>query len=235
MRTPALLLLLLGCQRAGTGRPSKPGAAGGDDTGPAPSPEPQPEADDDEVEVIDGRSGPALWRRGAVDSPGPATFTELNPVPASDDDTEWIELHNPMVLDLDVSGWTLGGAVDWTFPEGTRIPAGGFVVVAEDPARLGVPALGPWEGRLADEGERIELVSRSGRVIDTLEYGTTPVWPVLADGSGFPLSKRDHDAASDLGEHWTTSTVPGGTPGASNALDPLTPPVEGPQATGLLG
>ncbi len=226
MRTPALLLLLLGCQRAGTGRPSKPGAAGGDDTGPAPSPEPAPAADDDEVEVIDGRSGPALWRRGAVDSPGPATFTELHPVPASDDDTEWIELHNPMVLDLDVSGWTLGGAVDWTFPEGTRIPAGGFVVVAEDPARLGVPALGPGEGRLADEGERIELVSRSGRVIDTLEYGTTPVWPVLADGSGFPLSKRDHDAASDLGEHWTASTVPGGTPGASNALDPLTPPVE---------
>lgn len=228
MRSSApLLLLLLGCQNSGTGVPLKPAGADGD-TGPEPTPEDDTEdhEDDDDIDVIEGRPSSELWRRAAVDSPGTATFTELHPSPASDEDTEWVELHNPMVLDLDLSGWTLTGAVEWTFPAGTRLPAGGFVVVAGDPARLDGAALGPWEGRLANEGERIELVSRSGRVIDTLEYGTTPVWPVLADGSGFTLTKRDHDAASDRGENWAASTVAGGTPGASNALDPLTPPLE---------
>jgi hypothetical protein len=227
MRTSILLLLLtVGCQSPGTGGSSKPTAAPHVDTGSVPTPTDTDDTDDtDPVEVIEGRSSPTLWERDAVESPGSATFTELHPFPASDDDTEWVELHNPMVLDLDVSGWTLAGAVDWTFPEGTRIPAGGFLVVAADPSRLDVDALGTWEGRLANEGERIELVSRSGRVIDTLEYGTTPVWTVMADGSGFTLAKRDHDAASDHAENWTASTVPGGTPGASNDLDPLAPPV----------
>lgn len=227
MRTCApILLLLFGCQSTGTGVPLKSATSPGDDTGRAPSPdEPAGSDGDDDVEFIGGLPDTTPWRRRDVASPGTATFTELHPFPASDDGSEWVELHNPMVLDLDLSGWTLTGAVEWTFPEGTRIPAGGFLVVAEQPARLGAEALGPWEGRLADQGERIELVSRSGRVIDSLEYGTTPVWPVLADGSGFTLSKRDHDAASDRGENWTASTVAGGTPGASNDLDPLTPPL----------
>ena len=99
------------------------------------------------------------------------------------------------------------------------------MVVAADPSRLSVPAFGPWTGALANEGERIELRSRSGRRIDSLAWGSDPTWSVLADGSGFSLSKTDHDAASDQGENWVASRAPGGSPGESNALDPLAPPV----------
>jgi len=224
----AAMLVAIGCQsgakisgtdpvdRPDTGAPttgSGSGGSGGDTTG------------DDGIDRIEGRATQSPWLRDEETSPGSVTFTELYPHPIASDETEWVELHNPMVLDMDVSGWQLTGAVDWTFPEGTSIPAQGFVVVAADPAQLSVPALGPWDGRLANEGERLSVISRSGRTIDSVAYGTTPAWSILADGSGFSLAKRDHDAASDHAENWTASPTPGGSPGASNALDPHTPPV----------
>ena len=223
-------LFALGCQSGGKGvasnAPTEPGVppvdtgagSGGDDGG-------VDGGGDDEVETIGGAESRAPSIRSGVSSPGSVSFTELYHHPASDSETEWIELHNPMVLDMDVSGWQLTGGVDWTFPVGTRIPAGGFLVVAGDPTLLDVAAQGPWDGRLANDGERLELISRSGRRIDSVAFGEAPFWTVLADGSGFSLSKRDHDAASDHAENWTASADPGGSPGASNELDPLEPPV----------
>ena len=151
MRMHLVGLFALGCQagapggktdRTGDGPDVPPS---GDDSGPPGT------SGDDEIEVLEGRPSTTAWRRSTVQSPGSATFTELFHHPASSDETEWVELHNPMVLDLDVSGWQLTGAVEWTFPVGTRIPAGGFMVVAADPSRLSVPAFGPWTGALANE------------------------------------------------------------------------------------
>ena len=46
---------------------------------------------------------------------------------------EFIELHNPSDTVADLSGWRLSSAVGFVFPEGTSIPAGGYLVIAEDP------------------------------------------------------------------------------------------------------
>ena len=202
---------LAGCQRptVGTAPPDDPPVDSGEDTGGG-------------VETIPSASGP--WLRGEVATPGPVTFTEILAHPRDDGGSEWIELHNPMVFDMDLSGWSLAGGVDFAFPEGTILAAGGFLVVAADPSLLGVEALGPWEGRLDNGGERIELVSNGGRLIDSVAYGDDEPWPVQADGSGHSLAKLDHDAASDRAEHWAVSLEPGGSPGESNLLDPLLPP-----------
>ena len=37
---------------------------------------------------------------------------------------EWVELHNQMAVDVDLSSWTLENAVSFTFPEGTVIAGG---------------------------------------------------------------------------------------------------------------
>jgi hypothetical protein len=190
---------------------------GDDDTG-----------DDDDVEVVPPATGP--WLRQETAAPGSITFDEILYHPASDGDLEWLELHNPMVLDMDLSGWSLDGGVGLTFAEGTIMPAGGFLVVAADPALLEdetgfAEALGPYAGKLSNGGERIDLRNNSGRLIDTVEYGDDDPWPVQADGSGHSLAKIDPDAASDHAENWTASAEIGGTPGESNLLDPLGLPI----------
>ncbi|MEX0643564.1 MAG: lamin tail domain-containing protein, partial [Pirellulales bacterium] len=47
-------------------------------------------------------------------------FNELMYNPADTEETlEFIELHNQMAVDMDISGWRLDGGVNYTFPEGT--------------------------------------------------------------------------------------------------------------------
>jgi hypothetical protein len=97
--------------------------------------------------------------------------------------SEWIELRCLHGVDVDISGWRLAGAVDFTFPAGTVIRGRGFVVVAQNPAAM--PGLGsgllfgPWTGRLDNAGEEIRLLNNSGRLMDVLAYGMT--------GSGPPV------------------------------------------------
>ena len=56
----------------------------------------------------------------------------------ADGSSEWIELYNQMGIDIDLSGWSLEGAVDYTFAEGTVIQSGDYLVVASDPASVQV-------------------------------------------------------------------------------------------------
>ncbi len=144
--------------------------------------------------------------------------------------TEWIELHNQMTVDVDVSGWRLSGGVDYTFPGDhktnvtTIIPGGGHLVVARNPAALGVPgALGPWVGSLSNSGEVIRLRDVNDRLMDELEYGDSGNWPVAADGSGASLAKRDGSGASPRADSWVASTEMGGTPGGENFPPPPGP------------
>ena len=46
--------------------------------------------------------------------------------------TEFIEIWNPGQAGVDLSGWSLSNAVNFTFPNGTQLAAGGFLVIAED-------------------------------------------------------------------------------------------------------
>lgn len=134
---------------------------------------------------------------------------------------EWVELHNQMAVDMDISGWSLDGGIRFAFPEGTIIPGGGFLIVAVDPATLAeaaipCPVLGPFIGRLDNSGERIEIRNRDGRVMDDVRYRDGGAWPVEADGSGLTLAKRDPDFSSGPARNWAASAQIGGTPGDHN-------------------
>ncbi|GDX83434.1 hypothetical protein LBMAG42_52450 [Deltaproteobacteria bacterium] len=172
----------------------------------------------------------AAWQREETAAPGSITFTEVMYHAPTDANLDWIELHNPMALDMDLSGWSLEGGVTYAFPDATIVPAGGYLVVAADPAALATQsgfadALGPWEGTLDDDNARIDLRNNGDRLIDTVAYGDDDPWPVAPDGSGLSLAKIDPDAASDHAENWTGSAELGGTPGAANLVDPQTPPI----------
>ncbi|RIK76533.1 MAG: hypothetical protein DCC68_19155 [Planctomycetota bacterium] len=149
-------------------------------------------------------------------------FNELmyNPVGA-DESLEWIELHNQMAIDIDLSAWRLTDGVNFTFDEDTIIPGHGYLVIAADPAALEAAtgfadAVGPYTGRLDNNGESIRLRDRNDRELDRIDYHDEGAWPAGADGSGASLAKINQDSISGISSNWRASPQIGGTPGAVN-------------------
>ncbi len=148
-------------------------------------------------------------------------FNEIhyNPVGATEDG-EWIELFNQLGIKTDISGWQIEG-VSYTFPPGTIIDPGDYVVVYKTPPG---GELGPFIGNLSNGGETLRLVNQSARLMDELSYGDNGRWPVEADGSGATLAKRRPYTTNKLVEHWTFSEQVSGTPGKVNFPDADSPP-----------
>ena len=57
--------------------------------------------------------------------------------PFAERDEEWVELFNRGEEAVDLSGWTFEDAVSFTFPEGSSLAPGSFLVVARDAAKGG--------------------------------------------------------------------------------------------------
>lgn len=137
------------------------------------------------------------------------------------DDHEFLELHNPTVTDVDLTGACFTKGISGCFDPGVVLPAGGFVVVAEDLAAFAVefptapaPVL-QHGGSLSNGGERVTL-SLGPDVLDTVEYDDGAPWPATPDGQGPSLELADPTADNDHPSVWWPSD-PGPTPGAINS------------------
>ena len=124
---------------------------------------------------------------------------------------EFIELHNVGSLPVDLGGWRLEDALEFTFPAGTSIPPGGFRVVAQNiahfQAKYAQVPLGPWTGSLRNRGERIQLRNAVGQVIDEVSYGSGFPWPTAARGTGSSLELMHPSLDNDLGGSWRSGAV----------------------------
>ena len=123
---------------------------------------------------------------------------------------QWVELFNRSGVAVDVGGWRLDSAISYTFPEGTSIPPGGFIVVASDPAAFdaahpGVTAFGPFNGNLAAKGERVILKDPLGNVVNDVFYRGGKPWPEFAHAGGSSLELRDPWADNSVPEAWAGS------------------------------
>jgi len=149
-------------------------------------------------------------------------FNEIMYHPATNEAAlDWIELHNQLAVNLDVSEWGLQRGVDYSFPVGTVVEAGEYLVIASSPETLETVAgisnvYGPFSGRLSNGGETLELINNTDRVMDSVKYGDDDDWPVSADGSGASLAKIDPQSASPPFGNWSSSYLVGGTPGEQN-------------------
>ncbi|HKS37845.1 MAG TPA: lamin tail domain-containing protein, partial [Verrucomicrobiae bacterium] len=148
-------------------------------------------------------------------------FNEIMYHPAtSESSLEWVELHNQMAVNMDLSGWSIEGGIDFAFPEGTVLTGGGYLVVAISPAALAAAgytnAFGPFAGRLSNSGEILEVRNNNHRLMDSIDYDTDDEWPVGPDGAGVSLAKLNPNSASEPATNWTMSAQVGGTPGAPN-------------------
>lgn len=164
---------------------------------------------------------------------GPVIITEIMYAPRSGG--EYIELHNITeqavacedVVSEELSGdanpplrwatvpWRFTNGIDFEFLSGVSIPAGGYLIIAQDPAAFnavygaqlpaGVQVLGPFanDTKLNNSGERVTL-SRPGDKewmkeryyirVDSVEYDDRDPWPEAADGSGASLQHLHPDS-----------------------------------------
>jgi hypothetical protein len=142
---------------------------------------------------------------------------------------EWFELYNQMAVDVDISKWHITGDTDYTFPNGTRVAGRSYIVVARDPAQLmaatGLSSnvFGPFNSPLNNAGGTLALFNNSGRLMDSIRFGTDGSWPVTPDGAGPSLAKIDRDWASSPAANWRASSQNGGTPCVENFPAPGLP------------
>ena len=130
---------------------------------------------------------------------------------------QWIELYNKGAAAVDLSGWKFSEGVDFGFPAATSIPAGGYLVVAWDPAAFAaihpaLTAMGPWNGSLSGRGETVLLRDANDNVADEVRYFDGGRWSEWADGGGSSLELRDARSDNSRAESWAASDESRQTP-----------------------
>ncbi len=123
---------------------------------------------------------------------------------------DWLELYNRGSSTIDLSNWQLQDGVSYTFPMGTTLSSGSYLVVARDADRLralvpGITVLGDFTGRLNNQQDRVTLVDQHGNLADTVQYYESKPWPKAADGGGSSLELRDPRADNVHVGAWSAS------------------------------
>ncbi|MCH8045297.1 MAG: lamin tail domain-containing protein, partial [Planctomycetes bacterium] len=120
----------------------------------------------------------------------PLTVAAGNAEPTSE---EYVELYNNSEIPIDVSGWKFTRGFSYTIPQGTIIPARGYLVVASDvtvflqkygavPLLVGGDGSGDkltdWIGTLSNSGENIRFERPGGDRVDQVRYADSGDWAV---------------------------------------------------------
>ncbi len=169
----------------------------------------------------------------------------------ADDVHEFIELHNTGPAAVPLAGWRISGGVSFVFPGDASIAAGGFLVIAKNPARLAAlpqyglnideDILGPYSGQLGNNGDTVRLQDFSDVVVDAVAYSPAFPWAIGADALGADdewtgLNSANHQyrgrslervsfthAANDPANWLASSLATGPTPGGPNSVSLAVP------------
>ncbi len=182
-------------------------------------------------ELFPTQSNPTPGQANAGPRLGPVVISEVNYHPRPGDDA-FIEIKNtsgvavPLFQGTPTNTWRLNG-VDFRFPAGTTLPAGGYAIVCSSQpdafrARFNVPAsvpvFGPYGGSLQDSGERLQLQWPEARgtngivfvTMDEVRYNDRAPWPSAADGIGPSLQRQPVLAYGNEPLNWrAASSTPG--------------------------
>ncbi len=143
-------------------------------------------------------------------------ITEImyNPPESGNDSLEYIELHNFHNFPTDISGWTFFplNSIEYTFPSGTIMPPGGYLIVAKSASAFeSVFGFTPtvWTaGALSNGGEVIELHDAGGAVIDHVTYSSMLPWPPIETATAGPsIVLCDYNTDNSLPGSWQTATT----------------------------
>ncbi len=158
---------------------------------------------------------------------------DAGPFPASD--FEFVEIQNTGAATIDILGARLTNAIDFTFnsqtlnPADRYLPPGQRIVVVKNSAafltRYGnttpdgnpIRIAGPYDGKLDNAGETLQLEGPLGQLIQQFTYNNS--WLPLTNGQGFSMVAVDPlatNAVLSTKPGWRPSSMPLGSPGADD-------------------
>jgi hypothetical protein len=189
------------------------------------------------TKFVDGRRN-FLYNTQTVSAGGPIpaaqptrielAFGHIEGSPVSgNQDEEYLQLTNPNEFAVDISGWSLEGAVTMQFQGGTVIPARGTLYLspnvnafrARDTGPSGSQAMfvqGPYTDRLGSHGGTLSIVDPSGHVAasQSFEADTTPaerflrITEIMYNPQGLPGSGFEAGDFEYLELHNISGSVP---------------------------
>jgi hypothetical protein len=197
--------------------------------------------------------GVTLFETNAGPLVGPVVISEImyHPQPDASSNTpgSYIELANlaatntPLCHPTEFTNtWRLRNAVDFDFPTNSWMSAlGRLLVVGFDPMTNSsalaafralysvsdlVPIYGPWQGKLSNTGETLELKKPDAWgtngvpyvMVEKVRYSDQAPWPEIADGAGASLQRRILSSYANEPTNWYASTPTAGVPNQPNTL-----------------
>ena len=156
------------------------------------------------------------------------------PISENEED-QFIELHNKGVNPINLKDWRFTAGIDFKFPAGASIPAGGYVVVAKNKSRLqpryaqlnANNLFGDYSGKLSRNGERVAIAkpdysfTTNGGIIftnidyivvDEVSYKPGGRWGQWSDQGGSSLELIDPRANHRMAFNWGDSDETGKAP-----------------------
>jgi len=158
----------------------------------------------------------------------PIVISEIMYKPAPRTDTnnlEFVEVYNSNPYFEDISGFQLaGGSISYTFPAGTVLAGGAFLVVAASPSSIAnvygiTNVIGPYIGSLKKSGT-VQLLDEQGAILLTIPYSSSYPWPMGADGTGHSIILANPTYGEGDPRAWAISDSVGVPPGQ---VDPFRP------------
>ena len=168
----------------------------------------------------------------------PLLISEVHYNPADPDDNgpldgqaiQFVELHNPTELPLNLGSYSLDGSIEFAFSDSTTLEPGKTLIVANyDPEldlaqdtlfrlvytlQLDAKVVGPFTGELGVDTAIIRLErepvggeddpENSTVLVDRVEYSNQQGWPQDLNGTGQSLNRVATDAYGDFSASWTS-------------------------------
>lgn len=157
-------------------------------------------------------------------NPPDYTVSPGNVIPGSE--AEFLEIKNVSSSPVSLNGMRFRSGVDFTFPAGVSLPAGGHGVIAKNADQFavkypGVPVLGQYgpSTALANGGDTLIIEDAAKNVVFSVTFDDAPPWPIAADGGGRSLVPvlPNSNTTPNVSGSWRASTNINGSPGADDA------------------
>ncbi len=151
---------------------------------------------------------------------GRLAITEVMYNPTDGNNYEFIELQNVGEGPVELAGVTFDEGVTFTFPPSTPpLASGQRAVLAHNQAAFserypGVVISGEFQGKLANQGEKLTLRDSAGEALISFSYDDENGWPLSPDGKGDSLVIVDPLADPANPQNWRASLYLNGSPGA---------------------
>ena len=137
---------------------------------------------------------------------------------------DWLELHNPSTVDIDLSNWIIKDDNDeheFIIPE-TTLPSGGFIVIVENQEKFASihSDVETIENLVFGLGgnDQVRIFNTADELIDSVFYSSMAPWPNAANGNGYTLELLNPTLDNTLPENYEGINI-NGSPGRRNVLE----------------